>query len=65
MGLKEYRIMRGMTQEKVARLSDINLRTYQYIEEKNNTDILKAKTISLMLGADTIEECFMYKENKK
>lgn len=65
MGLKEYRLMRGMTQEEVARLADITLKTYQNIEKRNNTNIVTAKNISIMLGADTIEECFEYKEEDK
>lgn len=57
MGLKEFRIKKGYTQEQLARLADIKLRTYQNIEKRNSTDIITARNISLML-ASTIEEVF-------
>lgn len=63
MGLKEFRIKRGMTQEQVARLADISLRTYQNIEKNNNTTLRTARNISLIL-CGTIEEIF-YDEVKE
>lgn len=61
MGLKEYRIKKGMTQKEITQMLGMNLRTYQYIEKRNNTDIITAKNISVMLGAKTIEEVFLDK----
>lgn len=63
MGLKEFRLKKGLTQEELARLADIKLRTYQNIEKRNNTDIITARNIALML-ASTIEEVFFDEEKK-
>lgn len=64
MGLKEYREKKGMTQKEVTQMLDMNLRTYQYIEKRNSTDIQTAKNISVILGAKTIDEAFFYKEDR-
>lgn len=64
MGLKEFRLKRGMTQEQVARLADISLRAYQNIEKTNNTTLKNARNISLIL-CGTIEEIFYHNEIKK
>ena len=63
MALKEYRIKMGMTQEQLARILDISLRTYQNIEKKNDTTVKLAKNISVILGA-SIEEIFSDEKEK-
>lgn len=65
MGLKEYREKKKMTQKEVTQKIEMNPRTYQYIEKRNNTDIFTAKKISKILGAKTIEEVFFYEEKEK
>lgn len=57
MGLKEKRIEKNMTQEEVARKSDIGLRTYQNIEKRNDTTLKNAKKISEALE-ESIENIF-------
>ncbi len=57
MGLKEKRIEKNMTQEEVARKSDISLRTYQNIERRNDTTLRNAKKISEVLE-ESIENIF-------
>ena len=61
MSLKKYRIKMGFTQEELARLLNIPLRTYQNIEKRNDTTIKIAKKISVLLNAP-IEEIFYDKE---
>lgn len=63
MGLKEYRIKKGLTQESVARKADISLRTYQNVEKNNNTMLITAKKISKVFGK-SIEEVFYYDEKE-
>lgn len=58
MSLKEYREKKEITQKEVTQKIKMNLRTYQYIEKRNNTDIITAKKIKEVLGAKTIEEVF-------
>lgn len=58
MSLKEYREKKEITQKEVTQKINMNLRTYQYIEKRNNTDIITAKKIKEVLGAKTIEEVF-------
>lgn len=57
MGLKEYRNKRNFTQEETARATGITLRTYQNIEMKNDTNLIKAKKIAEFFN-DSIEEIF-------
>jgi len=61
MSLKEYRIKMGFTQEELARLLDIPLRTYQNYEKRNDTTVKIAKNISVLLNA-AIEEIFFEEE---
>lgn len=61
MGLKEHRLKMGFTQEELARLLNIPLRTYQNIEKRNDTTVKIAKNISVLLNAP-IEEIFDEKE---
>lgn len=61
MGLKEFRLERNMTQEELARCCGISLRTYQNIEKTNNTNLLNARNISIILDG-TIEEIFFDEE---
>lgn len=63
MALKDFRIKRGMTQEQLARLLGVTLRTYQNIEKRNDTTVKIARNISLIL-CGTIEEIF-YDEVKE
>lgn len=57
MALKDYRIKRGMTQEQLARLLGVTLRTYQNIEKRNDTTVKIARNLSLLLSG-SIEEIF-------
>ncbi|MGV2642744.1 helix-turn-helix domain-containing protein [Clostridium perfringens] len=57
MALKKYRMKMGMTQEQLARLLGITLRTYQNIEKRNDTTVKIAKNLAVILGG-TIEEIF-------
>jgi DNA-binding XRE family transcriptional regulator len=61
MALKESRIKMGFTQEQLARLLNISLRTYQNIEKRNDTTVRIAKNLAVLLG-ETIEEIFSEKE---
>lgn len=57
MALKDFRIKRGMTQEQLARLLGVTLRTYQNIEKRNDTTVKIARNLSLLLSG-SIEEIF-------
>lgn len=57
MSLKTHRNKIGLTQEEMARLLNISLRTYQNIEKRNDTTVKIAKSIAAILGG-TIEEIF-------
>lgn len=57
MALKDYRIKSNLTQEELARILGITLRTYQNIEKRNDTTVRLAKNIAVILGA-SIEEIF-------
>lgn len=61
MTLKSSRIENGYTQEELARILDICLRTYQNYEKNNNCSVKLALSISAILGKP-IEEIF--KEEK-
>ena len=61
MGLKEHRLKMGFTQEELARLLNIPLKTYQNIEKRNDTTVKIAKNISVLLNA-AIEEIFSEEE---
>ena len=61
MSLKEYRMKMGFTQEEIARLLDIPLRTYQNYEKRNDTTVKIAKNIAIIFGC-SIEEIFAEKE---
>lgn len=63
MALKKYRMKIGMTQEQLARLLGITLRTYQNIEKRNDTTVKIAKNLAVILGG-TIEEIFSEEECK-
>lgn len=62
MSLKSYRIKEGLTQDKLSKILDMNLRTVQNIEKSNNTSLKTAREISLKLGKP-IEEIF-FNESK-
>ena len=57
MGLKEHRLKMNFTQEELARLLNIPLRTYQNIEKRNDTTVKIAKNIAVIFGC-SIEEIF-------
>lgn len=62
MSLKNYRINKKITQEEVARATNINLRTYQNIERTNDCKLKLAKQISNFFN-DNIDNIF-YKKNE-
>lgn len=57
MTLKKERLKRNLTQEEMARLLGITLRTYQNIEKKNDTTVKIAKSIAAIFNS-SIEEIF-------
>lgn len=57
MCLKSARVEFGMTQEELARILNINLRTYQNYEKNNNCSVQLALSISVILNK-TVEEIF-------
>lgn len=61
MTLKKERLKRNFTQEEMARLLGITLRTYQNIEKRNDTTVKIAKNIAVIFGC-SIEEIFNEKE---
>lgn len=64
MSLKETRNEKGWTQDKVAKWLDMNLRTYQNIEKRNDTTVKIALEIS-KLFKKPIEEIFTKEKLKK
>lgn len=57
MSLKKERLKRNITQEEMARILGITLRTYQNIEKRNDTTVRIAKNIAVIFSC-TIEEIF-------
>lgn len=57
MTLKKERLKRNLTQEEMARLLGITLRTYQNIEKRNDTTVKIAMKIAIIFNS-TIEEIF-------
>lgn len=57
MSLKSSRLESGYTQEELARILNICLRTYQNYEKNNNCNVKLALSISAILGKP-IEEIF-------
>jgi len=61
--VKDFRIKKGLTQEKLARICDVTLNTIQNIENKNyNPKVDLAIKIKKALNTD-IEELFPPKED--
>lgn len=61
MSLKDNRIKNGFTQEEMARMLGITLRTYQNIEKRNDTTVKLAKNIAIIFDTP-IEEIFFEEE---
>lgn len=57
MTLKKVREKTGMTQDEIAKLIEIPVRTYQRIEKENTCRLETAYSISQVLGK-SIEEIF-------
>lgn len=57
MSLKSNRIKNNFTQEEMARMLGVTLRTYQNIEKRNDTTVKIAKNIAIIFDTP-IEEIF-------
>lgn len=57
MSLKTNRIKNNFTQEEMARMLGVTLRTYQNIEKRNDTTVKIAKNIAIIFDTP-IEEIF-------
>lgn len=57
MSLKSNRIKNNFTQEEMARMLGVTLRTYQNIEKRNDTTVKIARNIAIIFDTP-IEEIF-------
>lgn len=64
MSLKKHRIKNKFTQEEMARMLGITLRTYQNMEKRNDTTVKMAKNIALIFDTP-IEEIFLEESEEK
>lgn len=64
MTLKKYRENLGITQYELSKGTDIQIRTIQNIEYKNNTDLKKAMRIAKFFN-NTIECIFFGNQKNK
>lgn len=56
--LKDLRMEKNLSQEKLARIIEVSVRTIQNIEKNSNTDIETAFKIKKALNCKNIEEIF-------
>lgn len=61
MSLKTNRIKNNFTQEEMARMLGVTLRTYQNIEKRNDTTVKIARNIAIIFDTP-IEEIFFDEE---